>query len=148
MTLFEFTDVIFDRKAYQSVDNKTKRAFFFNLNRFLSHKYPIEINDTNNLVGINKDHVPYLVDYWHRFLISKFTRKPDFFFWKTSIEPLEKTFLDKFDKEVIVGYMKFYMVSKATLDVMCNIFPEEIELELKYYKDTMDAKSRKNPKKK
>lgn len=148
MTLFEFIDSLFDKKAYSEVTDRDKKTYYFNLNRFLSHKYPLEVNEVNNIIGISRDHVPYMVDYWQRFLITKFNRKPDFFFWKTSVEAVEKTFVDKFDKDVITGYLRSYRISKPMFEVMCNIFPKEVEMELKMYKDTLEAKSRKNPKKK
>lgn len=146
MTLFEFIDALFDKKAYRQVTDKDKKAYFFNLNRFLSHAYPVEINDVNNIVGMHRNHVPHMVDYWHRFLTTKFVRKPDFFFWKTSVATTEKDFLEKFDKSLIVQYRRFYKIDSRQFKAMCDIFPEEVEKEIKMYKDTLEYKSRKKAK--
>lgn len=148
MTLFEFIDALFDKKAYAHVTSKDKKTYFFNLNRFLSHKYPIEVNNVNNMVGMNRDHVPYLVDYWHNFLITKFTRKPDFFFWKTAVVGEDKNIIDKFDKELINNFKKFYQITSSQMSIMLKIFPDEIEKDIKMYKDTIESKSKKKPAKK
>lgn len=147
MTLFEFIDSLFSQKDWERVTDKDKKAYFFNLNRFLSHNYPIEINNSSNINGINRNHIPYLCDYWQRFLITKFHSKPTWFFWKTTIVGEEKGLLDKFDKNFINSYKKTYMVDNNQLLVMIKLFPEDLEKELKIYKDSVEAKSRKKPQK-
>lgn len=148
LSLFEFIDALFDKKAYLSVTEKDKKAYFFNLNRFLSNKYPLEINSVNNVNGLNRNHIPYLVDYWHNFLTSRYSRKPDFFFWKTTVVGEDKNMLDKFDKEIINKFKKFYRIDNGQMSVMLNIFPDELERDIKLYKDTIESKSKKKPTKK
>jgi hypothetical protein len=148
MTLFEFIDALFDKKAYLNVTDKDKKAYFFNLNRFLSNKYPLEINSVNNVNGINRNHIPYIVDYWHNFLTTKFVRKPDFFFWKTSVVGEDKGVLDKFDKDIIKNFKKFYSIDDRQMTIMTNLFPEEIQRDIKLYKDTTESRSKKKPSKK
>lgn len=148
MTLFEFIDALFDRKAYLNVTDKDKKAYFFNLNRFLSNKYPMEINAINNVNGINRNHIPFIVDYWHNFLITKFVRKPDFFFWKTSVVGEDKTIIDKFDKELIAKFKKFYSIENSKMLVMLKLFPDELERDIKIFKDSVEFKSKKKPVKK
>lgn len=148
MTLFEFIDALFDKKAYLNVTDKDKKAYFFNLNRFLSNKYPLEINSVNNVNGINRNHIPYIVDYWHNFLTTKFVRKPDFFFWKTSVVGEDKGVLDKFDKDIIKNFKKFYSIDDRQMAIMTNLFPEEIQRDIKLYKDTTESRSKKKPSKK
>lgn len=147
LTLFEFIDSLFDQRAWDKVTDNDKKTYFFNLNRFLSHKYPQEVNNTNNIVGMNRNHVPYMCDYWQRFLITKFTSKPSWFFWKTNLVGDEKGLLDKFDKDFIIKYKKTYRVNDNQLAIMAKLFPEELEKELKMYKDSTEAKSRKKPQK-
>ena len=147
MTLFEFIDALFDKKAYSRVTQKDKKTYFFNLNRFLSNKYPLQVNEMNNVLGISQRHVPYVVDYWHLFLSSKFVSKPNWFFWKTSIASSDKGILEKYDKELISKYQKTFGINNASLEIMINIFPDEIKKELDMYKNTIEAKSRKKPKK-
>jgi hypothetical protein len=81
-------------------------------------------------------------------LITKFVRKPDFFFWKTSVVGEDKGVLDKFDKDIIKNFKKFYSIDDRQMNIMTNLFPEEIQRDIKLYKDTTESRSKKKPSKK
>ena len=145
MEYFDFIDSLFVQEKYNTVTDSEKKKFFFMLNRVLSSKFTNEVNSINNIIGINPNHVPYLVDNWQRYLISKFTRKPDFMWIGTSLGKADTNKLSKFDKTLILAYRTQNNIDSKQFQVMLELFPDELSLEISEYKKTTEAFSRKKP---
>ena len=148
MDLIEFMNTIFVPDEYAKVPDKVKKAPFYGFNRFIANKYPIEVNMSNNLIGMNRDHIPKLVDWWQRFLYTRHRYKPDWFYWKTSLAKADKSITDKFTKEVLNGYKNLHKISSSQFSVMLEIFPEETVSEIEVYRKSLEFYTRKKPTKK
>jgi hypothetical protein len=116
MELFDYIKSLFDKDSYSKVRNNTKKKFSFMLLRYISIKYPLEANNMN-IININEVH---LSDFLHRFLVSRYTRVPNWIFTKTKKEELKK------DTDIST-FINFYDLDKIEVDQLKKLFPKEFE---------------------
>jgi len=146
MEFTQFMDAIWDKRTYSQVPDSAKKKHFFILTRFIGNKYPTEANNINNVVGVNRDHLPFLCDWWHRFLVQRHVRKPDWFYWKTNLAATDKTVLSKFKKEEITSWMRITQTNSKQLDQLMELCPKELITQIEVHRKSMGYFSRKKPK--
>lgn len=134
--LFDFIDALFDKNKWKEIKEVDKRSSSFMTLRFLSIKYPEQV-ESMNIVGISKERI---LDFWHLYLTQKYTRKPNWIYTKTnpSKTKKEKDIFDKIKKETITYYMEKYMIDPRDFETLKQIFPEELLSDLKIIQNNLD----------
>ena len=132
MELFPFIDSLFDKKVYATVPDSVKRKHFFMAQRFISIKFPEQV-DFYNHVNINQVAV---MDFWHRWLNIKYKSKPKWMYTKSVKKKSKVTDkvaekLAKIKITTVKYYMKFHECSQDDFDFRAEIFPDGLLDELK-----------------
>lgn len=114
------TTIIFkDKHEYKNVSDEQKDSLFFIFNRFMAKKYP-KIAQTMNVKGMDKS---ICMDIWFNELKNeKYIPK---WFWFGSTKRKEPKIKDW---KIV---MEFHEISFSDLYILCEMFPKEIELEIK-----------------
>lgn len=142
MLITEFCNSFFDSKKWSVVPDSEKQAHGFNLLRFLSIRYPIEINATNHK---DMDMISIL-DFWQLIFSKRFTKTPSWF-WVTAganKKRLEKTkikFKKRLDQEfsgdLLSSYCNHVSIIYSELVDEFEINEEMVINKIKTYKNLL-----------
>lgn len=131
MELFNIIKVIFNNpKEWKEVSNLDKRKNFFMLNRFFSINYPLQANALQHM-RINQVMV---IEYWFKFLSSKFNRTPGWIFTKgvkKNKEEKEKKLTITNDE--INEYCKLNKIDRKMVDDALIHFQNDMISEIKSF---------------
>jgi hypothetical protein len=132
----EFKDVlsaIFSKTEWKKVSETEKYSNFFMINRFLSIKYPVEINSCQ-IVGLGKKNSARMLDCWNIILSSKYTRLPPWIWTKGGSKDKIKDCTKDIDKSIIKKFQTDNQLSQKDLDFYAEMFPDDFRKDLLHYK--------------
>ena len=146
MMISEFCNAAFNKEQWARVPESEKLAHGFNLIRFISIKYPADVQQLNH-----KDvNVPDVLDFWSSYLSPRFSSTPQWF-WTTAGKNKErlmkavvvkkKTLLQEVDKtlhvakKLVSDYCDFTCTDYGMVMDMYEMDPKETVAGIKKYKD-------------
>jgi len=140
--LFGFVDALFCKTTWKNVSDNDKYKHSYMVNRFLSIRYPIEINNCQ-IVGLGKKNTIRLMNYWHHILSKSYQRPPFWLKTKSGTKKTQNDLLKVFDKEHIAAYSRTYMIDTKTLNDLCQFFPKELVADMKSFNKKDELKKTK-----
>jgi hypothetical protein len=129
MELFPFIEKMFNPESFRKIDKSIKDKHYFIVMRFLSIKYPLEVNKFN-LLKINKSNV---LDYFSFVLSKQYSRTPNWFRVATNKDS-QKSLLKDIDKNIICQYIRMNELDSYTFNELSSENPEFLLSELKKLK--------------
>ena len=132
MELFDFIDALFCQIKWKSVTDDSKYKYSYMTNRFLSIRYPIEINNSQ-VVGLGKKNTARMMDFWHHVLIRHYKTQPNWLRTKSGTKPKIVDVLKSFEKTLISNYCNHHQLDTKTLAGLCEYFPKEVKADMKAF---------------
>ena len=135
MELFELTKAMFgDTNNYSEATKGDKRKNFFMVQRRMAIQHPMQANALNGL-KINQEEA---MDVWYKFLRKKYNKTPFWMFTKglkKAKEAKEKKI--NIPTQIVESYAKRNKMDLKSVWEALNMFPEEMQKELKEFEKTM-----------
>ena len=142
MDLFPFIDALFCKIKYKNVSDSIKYKHFYMVNRFLSIRYPLEINACQ-IIGLGQKNSARMMDYWHNILTRHYTRNPSWLMTKSGKKQNEVDVLKGIDKSIIIKYCVINKIDMKTINGLAEFFPKELKEDIKKYVDKDELKKMK-----
>jgi len=130
MELFQVTNAIFDKRLWKQVPQKYKYKYAFMINRFLSIKYPVEVNNMQ-IDGLGQKNTARIMDHWNILLSRRYRRTPDWMRIKGGRKKKEVNATKGFKKETILTYLRIYEVDSKMFDIICREYKEDLRKDLR-----------------
>lgn len=146
MELFDFLDALFDKNRWKTVSDTDKYKFFYMTNRFLSIRYPVEINNTQ-IIGLGGKNSARMMDFWHMIVTKHHKRPPNWLRTKSGKKPVTKDVLKGIDKPLIAAYCNNTQIDSHKLVILCEMFPKELKADIKAYSKNFEDRTKKTKKK-
>lgn len=140
--LFEFIDCIFDKVKWKDISQSDKYKHFYMTNRFLSIRYPLEINQCQ-IVGLGQKNSARMMDFWHNILIRHYPRKPSWLMTKSGKKQSETDLLKGIDKELITKYSNHHKIDLKSINSLSEFFPKELKEDIKRFSQKDELKKTK-----
>jgi hypothetical protein len=143
MTITEITNTFFSKERWPLMPDSEKERHGFNIIRFISIRFPQQVNIMNH-----KDmNIVDALNFWHSYLTPRIKSTPSWF-WVTSgknkeklkKEKKEKRLIDTFEKQLIVQYCNHKGMDYQMLLDYFEMTPDEITKDIKKYKELYHTK--------
>lgn len=126
MDLFEFINVLFKKgKEWDNVSDNMKYRHSFMVFRFLSIKYPREI-DSMQLIGLGQEKTARLMDFWHYYLSKNYVRVPKWIRTKSGKKEAKADVLKNIKKEVIKDFQETNNLDSKVFERLLSQNPKEM----------------------
>jgi len=144
MELFDFIDALFCKIKYKAVADSDKYKHWYMTNRFLSIRYPIEINNSQ-IIGLGMKNSARMMDFWHNVLVKHYKSQPNWLRTKSGTKQKVVDVLKSFDKEIISAYCNHHQIDTQALNGLCEYFPKEVKDDVKAFsaKDVLKKTTKK-----